>query len=454
MNSKGMRWLVEAGKSLLILLLALSAVYLLGRTQFLAEASGAGQGWVSGLVGFFGGDRDSLIGRPMEGGQAAVVRPVRMAVSNERGRYGGQYDTGLVDELYSKMPNLLADALTGAGEPRQVSEQRWREALTDAAPSVYLDLLGQVPLPVLAASVGGGPSGTDLEAPVRRLLLTAGQGGEAVLYYINERDGSYYACDLSTGRDLAARLADAVEEYSPNGVLFAFEDPRQYGGLAPYTMVKQDDTPAPAAYLCANPVPIYDTDEVDGLLRDLSFHPQASQTVRTSNVLSVREGSGDSLRLYDTGVAIYHAATAEDSRFPVPGEGEVRSELELVEAAWSLVERATAGRRGEARLYLIGRDSGEEDVTLYFGYQLSGADVVVRQEGYAAKVTIRQDSVVDFTLQLRTYRAASEAAAPVLPVTQAAAAMRALGVEGSELVLSYLDAGNSSDTVSAQWVAR
>ena len=36
MNSKGMRRLVEAGKSLLILLLALSAVYLLGRTQFLA----------------------------------------------------------------------------------------------------------------------------------------------------------------------------------------------------------------------------------------------------------------------------------------------------------------------------------------------------------------------------------------------------------------------------------
>ena len=125
-----------------------------------------------------------------------------------------------------------------------------------------------------------------------------------------------------------------------------------------------------------------------------------------------------------------------------------------MEAAWSLVERATAGRRGEARLYLIGRDSGEEDVTLYFGYQLSGADVVVRQEGYAAKVTIRQDSVVDFTLQLRTYRAASEAAAPVLPVTQAAAAMRAQGVEGSELVLSYLDTGSSSDTVSAQWVAR
>ena len=31
MNSKGMRRLVEAGKSLLILLLALSAVYLLGR---------------------------------------------------------------------------------------------------------------------------------------------------------------------------------------------------------------------------------------------------------------------------------------------------------------------------------------------------------------------------------------------------------------------------------------
>ena len=55
------------------------------------------------------------------------------------------------------------------------------------------------------------------------------------------------------------------------------------------------------------------------------------------------------------------------------------------------MERATAGRRGEARLYLIGRDSGEEDVTLYFGYQLSGADVVVRQEGYAAKVSAMRD---------------------------------------------------------------
>ena len=51
MNSKGMRRLVEAGKSLLILLLALSAVYLLGRTQFLAEASGAAR---AGCPGWWG----------------------------------------------------------------------------------------------------------------------------------------------------------------------------------------------------------------------------------------------------------------------------------------------------------------------------------------------------------------------------------------------------------------
>lgn len=453
MNSKGMRRLVEAGKSLLILLLALSAVYLLGRTQFLAEASGAGQGWVSGLVGFFGGDRDSLIGRPMEGGQAAVVRPVRMAVSNERGRYGGQYDTGLVDELYSKMPNLLADALTGAGEPRQVSEQRWREALTDAAPSVYLDLLGQVPLPVLAASVGGGPSGTDLEAPVRRLLLTAGQGGEAVLYYINERDGSYYACDLSTGRDLAARLADAVEEYSPNGVLFAFEDPGSMAGWPPTPWSSKTIPPLRRPICAPTPCPSTIRTRWTACCGTCPSTPRPAR--RSAPPMFSPSGRAAGIPCGSMTPA-WRFTTPPRRRIPgslSPGRGRCAR-------SWSWWRRPGlwwSGPRpaaGEARLYLIGRDSGEEDVTLYFGYQLSGADVVVRQEGYAAKVTIRQDSVVDFTLQLRTYRAASEAAAPVLPVTQAAAAMRALGVEGSELVLSYLDTGSSSDTVSAQWVAR
>lgn len=454
MNSKRTRRLIEAGKNVLILFLSLSAVYLLGRTQLSTEAFGAGQGWVAELISQLGGGRDGLTAGPTEGSQAAVIHPARIAVTNERGRYGVQYNTALADELYSKMPNLLADALAGAGPPRAVSEAAWQSALTRNVSSVYIDLLGNVPLHVLALSVGGGASTTSLEARARRLLLTLNDSDGVVLYYINEPDGSYYACDITSGQNLAGRLADAVEEYSPNGTLFAFEDPAQYADLAPYTMVRQDATPAPPTYAADNPVPIYDSDAVDSLLRDLSFHPQSSQAVRSSNVLTIREGSGDSLKLFDTGVVLYHAASVEDSRFSIPVQGEDLTQSEAVEAAWSLVAQAIGNRCGDARLYLLGQHEGELDLTLYFAYQLSGADVLVRQDGYAAKVTIRQNSVVDFTLQLRTYRSAADSPAPILPVTQAAAVMQALEVEGSELLLSYLDEGNGGSTLSAQWVAR
>ncbi len=454
MNRNGKHRLVEAGKNLLILLLALSAFYLLGRTQLFTEAFGASQGWVAELISLFGDGRDGLAAGPTEGNQAAVIHPARIAISNERGRYGAQYNTALVDELYSKMPNLLADALAGADPPRAISEATWKIALTRNVPSVYVDLLGNVPLHVLALSVGGGASTTSLEARTRRLLLTLDADDGVVLYYINEPDGSYYACDITSGQNLASRLSDAVEEYSPNGMLFAFEDPVQYADLAPYTMVRQDTTPAPPAYAASNPVPIYDTDAVDNLLRDLSFHPQSSQAVRSSNVLTIREGSGDSLKLFDTGVAVYHAASVEDSRFSIPVQGADLTQSEAVEAAWSLVAQAAGSRCGDARLYLLGQHEGDLGLTLYFGYQLSGADVLVRQDGYAAKVTIRQNSVVDFTIQLRAYRSASDSPAPILPVTRAVAAMQALEVEGSELLLSYLDEGNGGNTLSAQWVAR
>lgn len=439
------RW-IELGKTLLILLLSVSALYLLGRTQLFDQATGAGQGWMVAL-GFAEESASQLAGT---GGQVAVIRPVRVVLTSSEGRHGSQYSNDSVDALYSKVPNLLADALQRAESPAKITESQWQTALGQLTPGIYLDLLGSVPFSVLASSVGGGSTDTSLSAHVQQLLLTTDDRGSATLYYQDERDGSYYRCSIQMGGDLAERLAEQVSDYAPNGISFAFEQEEGYQALDPYTLIQQHEDTALSAYDAVNPIPISDDDSISTLLQDLGFHYQSSQIVGSAESLSVREGSNDSLRVYNTGQVVYHAATAEESRFPVASMGESASELEVVESVWVLLEQVTGTRRGEARIYLDSLEETADGWQLTFGYQLEGAQVLVGSGGYAAQVVVSRDYVVDIDLQLREYSLSQTSATPVLPLTQTLAAMEALEVAGGTLRLCYLDSG--AGWVTAEWV--
>ena len=460
MENKQKRRLIEWGKNALIVLLSLSALYLLGRTQLYAGGDQSGQNLFSSLLSFFPGPEETAPGQPVgQWTQGSVPRPVRMVILSPQGSAGIQYDNAALDPYFQDLMNPLSDALAGASAPVETTAEAFREALTANVPGVYLDFLGELPLPDLAAWLSGGRSSSgSLTGTARRLLLTTGADGQVLLYYIDAKSGLYYVSQTSGA--LAERLARFVENVAPNGAAFAFESGETYASLDPYTLLEGTSSPRPGCFSVSNPVTI-DTSgsgygaAFESLVRSLSFQPQSASYLSGQDVV-IQEGS-ERLRVSESGLVTYTAPDLlEDPRYAIQGLSQDPTDWELVGSAWAFVETAfqTASTPlyGEARLYVIGLEElegGGSAVT--FGYQLDGAPVYVGQEGWAARVEITGQAITGFQLQLRSYTYLEEGP-QVLPELQATAALEAQGLEGSELMLYYYD-DLRSDTVSADWGA-
>ena len=458
MGSEKKTALIEWGKNLLIVLLTLSALYLLGRTQLYEDGAASGWHWLSDLQSALAPEESAAGQLPGDWSQGSLPRPVRMVVLTPQGSAGIQYDNAALDSLFLEFTNPLADALIGAGSPRQISQEDFQAALSAQRPGVYLDFLGQIPLANLTAWLSGGRTvNSALTQSVRRLLLTLDDSGNALLYFIDENTGNYYAAE--TTRDLAARLARFVEGVSPNGAAFAFQSGDAYAALAPYTLLEGAEAPQPGRYAAANPVPITESGDGYGeafasLVESLTFQPQ-SMSYRSRDGVTIQEGS-ERLRISDTGQVTYEAADLTDPRFPIQGLSQDPTEWELVGSAWSFVEEvfqvgAASSLCGDARLYIQGLEETETGVAVCIGYQLDGAAVLVGEEGSAARIEITDGAITGFQLQLRQYTYLDEGP-QVLPELQATAALEAQSAQGSELLLYYYDDLRGGE-VTADWGA-
>lgn len=439
---KKRRRLIEICKDILIVLLALSAVYLTMRTQ-IGGLAGRDGGWLSGL--FSGGTVNLL---PAGGGETRETiqpRPVRMSVQlGGGGRYGVQYDQTAVDALFDATASLLGDALGSAQAPAQITETAWREALSNAW-GIYFDFRGAVPLTVLSASLSGAVNQALPEVGVRRLLLAEAEGAVR-LYYSNERTGLYYACD--TAEALSGHVQTAAAAYSPNGTVFAYET--SYTGLAPYVMVAATQV-SPKVYHAVNPVAQMSESDREDLMESLGFHPQSNNSYRSGDRLIVNEWP-DRLSILDDGHVRYETSASDEPKYPVGTAGEPADAKAVTEATWALAERTLGARCGAARIYLIGVEQmSEGEWQADYGYCLNGAGVELGSDGYAARFIIQNGQITEFELFFRSYTDTGEQSI-VLPEAQAAAAMSAQKAEGSELLLAYEDAG-TAELLKAEWIA-
>ena len=457
MENNRKRRLIEWGKNVLIAALALSALYLSGRTQLYGQGD---QGLFSSLLSLLPEPEETDAAQTVgQWTQGSVPRPVRMVILSPQGSAGIQYGNAALDPCFHDLINPLADALAGASPPEEASAEEFRAALTANVPGVYLDFLGDLPLPNLAAWLSGGrTSSASLTASARRLLLTIGEGGQALLYYIDAESGLCYVSQ--TSGDLADRLIRFAEAAAPNGAAFAFESGAAYAVLDPYTLLEGTASPRPGCYSASNPAPIESSggsgygEAFDALVRNLSFQPQ-SASYQSGRDVVVQEGS-ERLRVSESGLVTYTAPELADPRYPIQGLSQDPEDWELVGSAWAFVETvfqtASTPLYGEARLYATGLEDLEGGgAAVTFGYQLDGAPVYVGTNGWAARVEITGQAITGYQLQLRSYTYLEEGR-QVLPELQATAALEAMGLEGSELMLYYYD-DLRSGTVSADWGA-
>ncbi len=422
---------VELLKDGLIVLLTCSALWLAVRAQLVGplgllqkETSQAGTGQTQGTA------------------QADAASPLRITVSlmeeTGPGRYGIQYDQAETDSLFQQVAGLLAEALSSAGEPQLVSRSQWERALI-TPPAVCFDFQGEIPLSVLTGWMTGEESAQ--HTPVRRLVLTVWEDSVA-LYYRNEEDGHYYRCLSEVASSL--HLEEALADLRDNGAFYAFES-EQYDWLDPDTLLTEN-LPVPAIYQTSNPAS-GGRSALESLMELLGLPVSSSSFYSVGDEWVARIG-GDTLRLSAQGVLEYHAEEGS-SVFAASSQPEEATLLEMAETCRRLAAGAIGTGAGQGRLYLSQIQEGEEGFEVEFEYCLNGIPVQM-EDGAAAWFLWNEGRVVRFILHLRSYTDSGKTTA-VLPLVQASAAMKALGLEGEELLLLYTD--NGDEQVSASWAA-
>lgn len=415
------RW-IEWGKDALIVLLTLSAVWLLSMTPLVRDSG------VQDLLA----PRESLGAGSVPGGAAAAMLPARLAVTGARGRYGVQYNEALLEEQFPPLGALLGDALASAGRPQPLEESRWRRLL--GRDGIYFDFLGSVPLSALEYWLQGTGRGA-LDGSARRVLLCAGEGDQVLLCWQESDSGSFFSS--STALTQTLHLDPVTEGAVSNGAYFAFESAELADRLAPYTLVTEG---AEAGDRYAASMPLSGAGQTAAVLEALSFSGSNHAPVNGGEVYP---DGGDRLVVYDNGTVAYRAV--HGGKYPVePGPAGG------VDGARTLAERTLGALCGEARLYLMSAKETENGLRVRFGYLLDGSAVYLGGEGWAAEFWVRDGYIVQFTLHFRSYTAGGERAL-LLPIDKAAAMLPDYTPERRELVVQYRDGGGTE--VSPDWVA-
>ena len=429
---------VEALKSLLILLLSLSAFYL---TLLALDYSRVEWAPIQAVLSLFRPEQEQSPSDTVLPGSVSISpTPVRVAVSDGTDRFASQYDDQQTDQLFDTLGILLSEALASARAPERTDEAAWRQALQ--APGVWFDFLGALPLDALSAWMGDGQANSALTHAARRLAVALDEGGQVRLFYQNADDGLYYACPTSVAWE--GHMDQLVSGYGGNGYTFVFEQEADsgYQGLDPYVLLAPGALQLPT-YRSSNPLAGLEAGTVSAIQQALFFQAQGYPV---ADGIRIREGR-ETLELGSDGTAVYHAGDEDPARYPV---GKSADPLVLAELTWPLAADTVGRYCGEARLYLRGIERlTDGSVQVSYGYSLNGADVSL--PAGAAVFTVKDGQIVDYTLCFRRYELTGQTS-PVMRERQAAAALAALDPEGDELILAY--SVSAGDLVQAGWTAR
>lgn len=418
---------LEIFKSFLILLLSVSAVFLLLQTPLVED---------SGVL-------DLLEPDPTESGElgkvtlTAAARPSRMAVSSGGERYGVQYDQRETDELFARLGPLLGEALTSAGTPGKISERDWRGYLQGEG--IYFDFTGEIPLSALSSWLQ--PEGIcGLTATARRILLADGKDDSVTLCYQDMETGSFYMCE--TDLQWSLHMEPAIGSTAGNDALFAFEHEDWAELLNSYTLITEGD----AHQIYTASTPLLTGGELADLLEALDYTGRNHASVSGGELYLDRN---DRLHILNGGQVNY--AAAQPGKYPVATARSGVTVAEAIEAARQITERTIGTRCGEAELYLISARQIEDGYQIRFGYRLDGSTVWLYDEGWAAEFYVREDCITDFTLNFRTYLSTGEEAL-LLSMDWTASMLPSLMDKPCELSLQYRDQGEGK--VEPVWVAK
>lgn len=433
------RLLLEWGKNLMILLLAIMAFSLI-RQSTLYEGFGM-------LSGGLQGNQTTIQPATFQGNLTISVQPVRIAVQNATGRYGMQYDSQVIDPIFEdKLGSMLREGLNNAQALQVTDQSDWQKNIRTASRFLYCDFMTDLPLRDLLRWLGSTSDNEALSGAARCFMLVEAAEGYR-LYLADDANNQYFY--YTTSLTDASRFATICDEFEPNGAVFAFEQPEQYPLPGNHVMILQT-MPNIVRYEAKNPIKDMDKIERELLLQQLTFNPSLTPPYESADAIAViREGT-DTLRMLHSGSVVYQSNGGEQPRYQVDQDNDGH----LIENVQELLGIILKDRSGEAIPYLMNMEKREDGVTvLSFGYLIGGVPVQVGSEGWAAQFVVKKGAVQDFTVHVRHYTATQEQAL-VLPLRQVVGGVRAeqaLGAADGELMLVYLDMGEDG-LITVDWI--
>lgn len=428
-------------QNLAILCLSLSALVLLVRTF----------SYESGTDGLLPSLNTLLVTGGQTGGTgettdlSGMASPFNLVATTDHGRYGRMLAVSADSDIVHAS-NLLREAVGSATGAVSVQETQFRSALEQT--SLFFDYMTPLPVSVFGDWYGGDFS--EEEFDVRYVVVSAPEGGTASLYLW---DGQGAVHRYNTAVEYAALVEATVvfrsEDVAASGeVVFAFEDPENYGHLCPYTVLG-DETTETNIYNAAIPTLAGD---VEQLLSLLDFNPHtANSYTQTSTGTEVVVEYPSTLWVQTDGVILYQGdVSATSDLFHVGGVEEEPTAAEAVLAVRRLADRLLGEEiLGDNTIYLSGIQETEEGYLITFDYLVDGMPVYFSDGTSALSAEIVGTTITNFRLRYRQYTSSGDTY-QLLPLDQAI--HMATVYEGALLTRGYVDRGR--ETIVADWLAR
>ncbi len=415
--------LIELGKNVLIVLLLLSAFFLLFKVILNEQPALFDR--VSRLFDSENERSDTL---PNDAGAALAASPVYLVTTAEDGsHYAIKYGSEEKKRMISQFSAYLGDALGASSALNEITEGQWRAALDGSG--VFFDFLFPQPISAVASWLGA-KAGAQMASHTARRLLLGNENGDLALYFISADNERFYRCKTTLSfSSLATRIAD----FPSGDAAFAYELGEDYTSLDPYFIF----TYTSGALRAVTPEnPIREHFDTAALLKYFGMNERTASEFSTGFVDGNR-----SLRLEPSGK--FQFSTKYESGLSISENPALLTISESISACLSIVQNSIGPTAGEATIGLtyVTDAASPADCTLSFGYFVDGVPVFLPGGADAARFELRDGAIVRAELYFRRYTLPG-GTLHALPEKQAAAIAR---VEGGEPVLSYKDLLDSVD---------
>ena len=408
---------VEFVKSLLILALIASAVYLTYHAWSVSIGTGGD------LLAYLRGEEPQLPASYTEyeeyNSLQSILMPLSAVVRSENGMYtvSSASDTAA---LFERTRPAFNEALTAAKAPEVIDAYAWRQLLLGSM--VLYDFVGEIPLDVAATLAGGSavpfPS-------VTKLVLAAADDGTVTMGYCTA-DDVFYRC--VTAADASA-LYTTLLSYPADGSGFLFEN--GFNTTCLTTTFARTGAVLQASPVLDTTVSTEASRITGTVLEALGFNSYITKAYPESDTVRVYVEEFNTMRLSDNGKIRYYSPTADTGAKTMP---EGLRKAGLLADAHEICNRAVAASLGDVSPYLIKTYTDETTgrFVVLFGIHADGIPAAV-DGGYIASFEYCGQDLVTADLTLASYTL-TPTEERLLPIKQAYAAVGGTG----EIVPRYV----------------